>query len=228
SDVIEQVVNATMAVADAAGLGWTREEEIKAVVARVKSSLALLHREYDPTTGSIPNWLAAGFHNDWIPMLERGACPVLRRTGFGSGWCVKAASGSPRPEDEPSRRRRKPQNDDEPSAGKEAGVKKAAAPRSRHPSPAGMALWATLPAPHRGRHGCARRYRKDNAVYGRGCRHGHSTQPAARAAHGTAAGVVSQRRGQHRRTQPPPCRHLPALRHSHGRTPRLVVHDLRQ
>ena len=128
SDVIEQVVNATMAVADAAGLGWTREEEIKAVVARVKSSLALLHREYDPTTGSIPNWLAADFHNDWITMLERGACPVLRRTGFGSGWCVKAASGSPRPEDEPSRRRRKPQNDDEPSAGEGAGVKKAAAP----------------------------------------------------------------------------------------------------
>ena len=64
SDVIEQVVNATMEVADAAGLGWTREEEIKAVVARVKSSLALLHREYDPTTGSIPNWLAADFHND--------------------------------------------------------------------------------------------------------------------------------------------------------------------
>ena len=128
SNVIEQVVNATMAVADAAGLGWTREEEIKAVVARVKSSLALLHREYDPTTGSIPNWLAADFHNDWITMLERGACPVLRRTGFGSGWCVKAASGSPRPEDEPSRRRRKPQNDDEPSAGEEAGVKKAAAP----------------------------------------------------------------------------------------------------
>ena len=128
SNVIEQVVNATMAVADAAGLGWTREEEIKAVVARVKSSLALLHREYDPTTGSIPNWLAADFHNDWITMLERGACPVLRRTGFGSGWCVKAASGSPRPEDEPSRHRRKPQNDDEPSAGEGAGVKKAAAP----------------------------------------------------------------------------------------------------
>src|SRR5262249_60431998 len=70
SDVIEQVVNATMAVADAAGIGWTREEEIKAVVARVKSSLSLLHREYDPTTARIPNWRAAAFHNDEATMLN--------------------------------------------------------------------------------------------------------------------------------------------------------------
>jgi RecA-family ATPase len=116
SDVIEQVVNATMAMADAAGLGWTREEENKAVVARVKSSLALLHREYDPATGSIPNWLAADFHNDWVTMLARGACPTLRRTGFGSGWCVKAAFGNPKP-DELTRRRRKQPNDNGPSVG---------------------------------------------------------------------------------------------------------------
>ena len=79
SDVIEQVVNATMAVADAAGLGWTREEEIKAVVARVKSSLALLHREYDPTTGSIPNWLAAESSAGEEAGVKKAAAPFVLR-----------------------------------------------------------------------------------------------------------------------------------------------------
>ena len=79
SNVIEQVVNATMAVADAAGLGWTREEEIKAVVARVKSSLALLHREYDPTTGSIPNWLAAESSAGEEAGVKKAAAPFVLR-----------------------------------------------------------------------------------------------------------------------------------------------------
>jgi AAA domain len=54
--------------------------EVAAVTKRVRSGLELLGREYDPTTRTVPPWLAQA----------QGAHPILRLTGFGCGWCVQA------------------------------------------------------------------------------------------------------------------------------------------
>jgi hypothetical protein len=90
NDVIDMVVDATMQMAARNQLPWTREVEVAAVTKRVRSGLELLGREYDPTTGTVPLWLAQEFHDDWAEKLAQGAHPILRRTGFGCGWCVQA------------------------------------------------------------------------------------------------------------------------------------------
>ena len=185
-DVYDRFISEVMGMAKKAGLGWQEKKEHEDTRSRMLSTLNnLLLGDYDPASREIPSWLHGDFHQAWAAKLAEGHRPVF---GYNAhGFYVKkkqhAASGSPRPEDEPSRRRRKPQNDDEPSAGGGGRRQKGCGPvcaapvrpvRSRNPSPAGMALWATLPTPHRRRHGCSRRGRKDNAVHGRGRRHGHS------------------------------------------------------
>src|SRR5262249_5634818 len=57
-EVIVQVTNATMQMAQREGLNWSHEEEIKAVTARCLSGLNLLQKDYDASTGEIPRWLA--------------------------------------------------------------------------------------------------------------------------------------------------------------------------
>jgi AAA domain/Bifunctional DNA primase/polymerase, N-terminal len=95
-DVIRTVVDATMAMADAAGLGWSRKAEIGYVSDRVKSGLTLLHKEYDPNTGVIPSWLPGEFHNDWADALAQGRRPQLVRN-LG-GFYVRAFGGANGPE----------------------------------------------------------------------------------------------------------------------------------
>jgi RecA-family ATPase len=87
-DVITQVVDATMEMADRAGLGWTREVEVRHVTSRCVSSLRKLHSEYDPSTGVIPTWLAGEFHDAWIEALRQGRRPQLGRNP--SGFYVRA------------------------------------------------------------------------------------------------------------------------------------------
>jgi AAA domain/Bifunctional DNA primase/polymerase, N-terminal len=87
-DVIAQVVDATMEMADRAGLGWTREVEARCVTKRCQSSLHKLQSEYDPSTGVIPTWLAGEFHNAWAEALRQGRRPQLSRNP--SGFYVRA------------------------------------------------------------------------------------------------------------------------------------------
>jgi hypothetical protein len=92
ADVIETVVNATMEVADAAQLGWRRDEEVRCVTRRCLSSLKILHDEYDPSTGVIPTWLAGEFHQAWADLLLEGKRPQLSRNPHGwyvRGWPLK-------------------------------------------------------------------------------------------------------------------------------------------
>jgi RecA-family ATPase len=78
NEVVEQVVDATMAMAERHGLGWTREAEVAAVKSRVNSMLRNLFLEnYDYTTGVIPTWLCADFHERWIEELANGRRPDI-------------------------------------------------------------------------------------------------------------------------------------------------------
>jgi hypothetical protein len=87
-DVITQVVDATMEMANCAGLGWTREVEVRHVTSRCVSSLRKLQSEYDPSTGVIPSWLAGEFHDAWTEALRQGRRPQLGRNP--SGFYVRA------------------------------------------------------------------------------------------------------------------------------------------
>jgi RecA-family ATPase len=81
-DVLEFVVNETMTRVGAA-LNWSRTEEIRIVVRRIISAYKnLLLRDYDPTTGVVPEWLPGEFHARWIAVLEEGRQPDI---GFNPG-----------------------------------------------------------------------------------------------------------------------------------------------
>jgi hypothetical protein len=56
-DVLDQVVDGTMARAVQCGLPWDRGEEVKAVRRRILSGYILLLQDYDPSTGTIPDCL---------------------------------------------------------------------------------------------------------------------------------------------------------------------------
>ena len=161
-DVLERVVSAVMGMAKRCRLKWSETVEIKATRKRVLSAYNnLLLRDYDPATGKIPGWLPGEYHARWAEVIEMGYRPCF---GFNCGgfyvrgWKEKDEA----------------QAAGEPPAGEGTGAKKTAShsccarsfPSTPQPFPRGMALRATLPAPHRGRHGCARRCRKDNAVHG--------------------------------------------------------------
>jgi AAA domain-containing protein/bifunctional DNA primase/polymerase-like protein len=85
--VLETVVDATMAMAAKHGLDWTREREIKDVTSRINSGLKLVQEGYDATEGTIPDWLAPEFTDDWIKVLQDGGKPQLVRNRYG--WHVR-------------------------------------------------------------------------------------------------------------------------------------------
>jgi hypothetical protein len=88
ADVVDKVVDATMAMAERNGLGWDRGEELRCVHSRIRHSMKVLHDEYDPTTGTIPAWLAGEFHDDWVKALLARKRPYLSRNA--AGWHVRA------------------------------------------------------------------------------------------------------------------------------------------
>jgi hypothetical protein len=74
-------------MADAAGLGWSRDVEVEAVIKRIRSGYNKLHGEYDPSTGTVPSWLPGEFHKAWIDGLVAGGRPQLSRNAHG--WHVR-------------------------------------------------------------------------------------------------------------------------------------------
>ena len=88
-DVIVQVVDSTMETANSAELGWTREKEAKDVLERCKSGVRKLNREYDPSTGTVPSWLAGDFHPEWVEALRTGRRPELIHASH-IGWHVRS------------------------------------------------------------------------------------------------------------------------------------------
>src|SRR5262249_10935549 len=85
--VLNLVVDATMAMALKHGLDWTREREIKDVTSRINSGLHLIQKDYDPASGEVPNWLAEEFVDDWIKVLQASGQPQLLRNR--GGWYVR-------------------------------------------------------------------------------------------------------------------------------------------
>jgi RecA-family ATPase len=91
-DCVGRIADATIARAAGAGLGWTREKEIREVTKRCMSSVGRLHRMYDPSTGVIPPWLAGEFHDAWAAALTQGKLPQLTRNK--AGWYIRAYGGA--------------------------------------------------------------------------------------------------------------------------------------
>jgi hypothetical protein len=83
AEVLDYVVDATMARAKQCSLAWTREIEVTVVRRRIVSSYNnLLLKDCDPADGVIPVWLPGEFHEAWIARLEAGQHPVF---GFNRG-----------------------------------------------------------------------------------------------------------------------------------------------
>jgi RecA-family ATPase len=85
-DVLELVVDATLAQVS----GWTRDAEVPVVTERIISAYKnLLLKDYDPSTGAIPDWLPGEFHAAWIERLQAGRRPrVYHATHIG--WHVRS------------------------------------------------------------------------------------------------------------------------------------------
>ena len=80
-DVLDRVVNAVMEAG--AGLGWDRDAEVKRVAASISSAYKMFLKDYDHSTGVIPNWLPGAFHEAWTQALHDGRRPGLSRNRVG-------------------------------------------------------------------------------------------------------------------------------------------------
>jgi hypothetical protein len=95
-DVLKLIVDEVMEKADAANTGWTREEEVKRVNARIASALRKLNSEYDPASGEIPGWLPVEFHPEWEKTLTSGKRPSFQKNSyqwFVRGFPIPGAGG---------------------------------------------------------------------------------------------------------------------------------------
>jgi RecA-family ATPase len=77
TDIVKWLVEETIRKAKEAGANWDAKQEHEAVMARCRSATNRLNREYDPSTGVIPVWLAAEFHEAWLDGLAAGRRPKL-------------------------------------------------------------------------------------------------------------------------------------------------------
>lgn len=69
--------------------GGDRAGHAKTITGRIRSTIQnLFMKEYDPTTGAIPPWLAGEFHEAWVAALVAGKRPQLTRNA--AGWYVRA------------------------------------------------------------------------------------------------------------------------------------------
>jgi hypothetical protein len=112
--VLDLVVGATMAMATKHGLAWTREVEVKAVTLRITSALNLIQRDHVPS-GTIPNWLADEFVEDWLRINESGGQPQLVRNR--GGWYVRNTPrrGKPTEDGNPDPHEKHPGNEPDPT-----------------------------------------------------------------------------------------------------------------
>jgi hypothetical protein len=81
-DIVDKVVDATMAMAQRSELGWTRGMETKEVRRRVLHFLNERAKAADLTTGAPPPWLAGSFHERWTEILVSGGRPMWDRKRY--------------------------------------------------------------------------------------------------------------------------------------------------
>jgi RecA-family ATPase len=83
-DILDDVVEHTMKVADAAGLGWSRDVEVKAVSARICTQFRYATAKW---AGGMPSWLPGAFHVGWMRVEAQGLKPILMHRG--DGWLIR-------------------------------------------------------------------------------------------------------------------------------------------
>jgi RecA-family ATPase len=83
-DILEEIVNATMRVADSANLGWSRDVEISEVKSRIIKQFETACRDYDKAP---PGWLPAEFTERAQQILSAGHRLALSINRHG--WYVR-------------------------------------------------------------------------------------------------------------------------------------------
>jgi hypothetical protein len=85
-DILDRVVDATMAVADKAELGWNRDFEISHVTTWICSQFKTAAKEYI-SSRTLPPWLPGDFHEDWLRTIGDGGRPLLSKNQ--SRWFIR-------------------------------------------------------------------------------------------------------------------------------------------
>ena len=80
NEILERLVARTMEVADAAGLGWSREREVTEVTRRIIDRFKYLMRDHK---AELPPWMPGDFHVDVMDRISRGFTPALGRNRYG-------------------------------------------------------------------------------------------------------------------------------------------------
>jgi hypothetical protein len=241
-EVVQLVVDRTVEMAERKGLGWSRSEEESIVAKRIVSAYNnLLMKKYDPATGVIPSWLPGEFHEAWVERLQEGARPTFAFNN--SGFYVRSFRGTAPPAEAKVVGLNGTAPPGEAKVVNLDGTARAAVPAPEKPAPKPRFTLrpfvpldpATLP-PREWLYGRHYQRRTVSATiapggFGKttlGMVEGDVPSSPRRAAGGTVARLVSQRRGQSPGAEPPACRDLSALRNSAGGTGGVVFHDVRQ
>jgi hypothetical protein len=85
-DIFDDLIEHTMTVADAAGLGWSRAVEIGKVSKRITDAFKYATKEW---TRGIPPWLPGAFHIGWMRVEAEGQRPIL--VNREDGWYIRQA-----------------------------------------------------------------------------------------------------------------------------------------
>src|SRR5262245_54558582 len=184
-DIHRKVMAALRAMAGRDNLNWDWKGEERQTNERILAAYHnLFEKEYDSAAG-VPVWLPMDFHERWAAALADGKRPTMTRNGAGwhirgygtqeTGGTEDAHTDSETAGDAPKRRSAKGRRAE--GAVHHPPVR---AIRRRPPSRARVPIRQALPAPHRERHGSARRHRQVQPSDGRKHFDGNRPQPFGR------------------------------------------------
>jgi AAA domain len=111
-DILDRVLEATLAMAAAHGTQMRRADEIRTISGRVTSCFNnLLMKGYDYTAGTVPPWVCGDFHKRWIEILVANRHPSLSRNRVGFFLRAQGEEAEqPTPEDTKQADRPEPAN----------------------------------------------------------------------------------------------------------------------
>jgi RecA-family ATPase len=89
TEIFDRVFGAIKQMVERDGLKWNMAEEETQTYRRIQSAYQnVFEKEYDPSTGLIPDWLPMEFHEAWAAALAAGKRPVVSRNG--AGWHIRS------------------------------------------------------------------------------------------------------------------------------------------
>jgi len=85
-DILDKIVDHTMAIADRAQLGWRRDYEVSCVTTRICNQFRYAAKEHADAR-TLPPWLPGDLHESWLRVIGNGGRPRLSKNQVS--WFIR-------------------------------------------------------------------------------------------------------------------------------------------